>query len=111
MADAVRTLSAELARDPDSLVFLELGELLRYRGQLYLAAKVAVAGLERHADLADAHDMLRRLQTVRIISNAGHTTSCEIRARCSDPVLSFSRGVFQTCRLEDCGVFSRGLFL
>ena len=31
MADDVKALSAELARDPDSLVFLQLGELLRHK--------------------------------------------------------------------------------
>jgi tetratricopeptide (TPR) repeat protein len=67
LADEVRTLSAELARDPDSLVFLDLGEALRARGQLYLAAKVAVAGLERHGDLADAHDLY-----ARVLVDMGH---------------------------------------
>jgi predicted regulator of Ras-like GTPase activity (Roadblock/LC7/MglB family) len=60
-------LSAELARDPNSLVFLDLGEALRSRGQLYLAAKVAVAGLERHGDLADAHDLY-----ARVLVDMGH---------------------------------------
>ena len=32
MPDDVKTLSAELAQDPQSLVFLRLGELLRHRG-------------------------------------------------------------------------------
>ncbi len=67
MVDEVRTLSAELARDPDSLVFLDLGESLRSRGQLYLAAKVAVAGLERHTDLADANDLY-----ARVLVDMGH---------------------------------------
>lgn len=67
MADEVRTMSAELARDPDSLVFLDLGEVLRSRGQLYLAAKVAVAGLERHPEMADAHDLY-----ARVLVDMGH---------------------------------------
>lgn len=67
MVDDVRTLSAELASDPDSLVFLDLGEALRGRGQLYLAAKVAVAGLERHPDLADARDLY-----ARVLVDMGH---------------------------------------
>ena len=67
MADDVRTLSAELARDPNSVVFLDLGEALRARGQLYLAAKVAVAGLERHPDLADARDLY-----ARVLVDMGH---------------------------------------
>jgi len=67
VADDIRTLSSELARDPDSLVFLELGEVLRSRGQLYLAAKVAVTGLDRHPRLADAHDLY-----ARILADMGH---------------------------------------
>jgi tetratricopeptide (TPR) repeat protein len=61
MSDDVKTLSAELARDPESLVFLRLGELLRQRGQLDAAHRVAVNGLERHPHLADAHDLLARV--------------------------------------------------
>lgn len=61
MADEIRALSAELARDPASLSFLTLGELLRRRGQLSAAEKIAVTGLERHPHLADAHDLLARV--------------------------------------------------
>jgi tetratricopeptide (TPR) repeat protein len=67
MSDEIRTMSAELARDPDSLVFLELGEALRNRGHLYLSAKVAVAGLERHDDLAAAYDLY-----ARVLVDMGH---------------------------------------
>jgi tetratricopeptide (TPR) repeat protein len=63
MADDVRALSAELAQDPHSLVFLRLGELLRHRGQLDAAHRVAVAGLERHPHHADAHDLFARILT------------------------------------------------
>ena len=61
MADDVRALSAELAQDPQSLVFLRLGEALRRKGQLDAALRVAVNGLERHPHLADAHDLYARL--------------------------------------------------
>src|SRR5436853_6688727 len=57
----IRRLSEELARDPSSLVFLQLGEALRRSGQLELALKVARRGLERHAHNADAHDLLARI--------------------------------------------------
>lgn len=67
LSDDVRSLSAELARDPGSLVFLDLGEALRTRGQLYLAARVAVAGLERHGGLAEAHDLY-----ARVLVDMGH---------------------------------------
>jgi tetratricopeptide (TPR) repeat protein len=59
--DDIRALSARLAADPSSLVFLQLGEALRRRGQLESARKVLVAGLRRYPDLADAHDLLARV--------------------------------------------------
>lgn len=65
MSDEIRRLSDELARDPSSLVFLRLGEALRRAGQLDLALKVAVRGLERHAHDADAHDLLARIRVDR----------------------------------------------
>jgi len=61
MADEIKTLSAELARDPHSLVFLRLGDLLRQRGQLDAAHRVALNGLERHPHSADAHDLYARI--------------------------------------------------
>lgn len=63
MADDIRALSAQLAQDPHSLVFLRLGEALRRKGQLDAAARVAVNGLERHPHLADAHDLYARVLT------------------------------------------------
>ncbi len=61
MSEDVKTLSAELARDPQSLVFLRLGELLRQKRQFDAAARIAVHGLERHQHLADAHDLYARI--------------------------------------------------
>src|SRR5437867_3611979 len=61
MADDVKALSTQLAQDPDSLVFLRLGELLRQRRQLDAAHRVALTGLERHPHLADAHDLYARI--------------------------------------------------
>lgn len=61
MADDVRLWSEQLASDPSSLVFLPLAETLRKRGQLDLARKVAMRGLERHPHNADAHDQLARI--------------------------------------------------
>lgn len=57
----IRVLTGQLAADPSSLVFLPLGEALRRRGQLDAAEKVAVAGLTRYPELADAHDLLARI--------------------------------------------------
>lgn len=65
MADDIRRLSEELARDPASRVYLQLGESLRRGGQLDLALKVALRGLERHPHEADAHDLLARIAVDR----------------------------------------------
>lgn len=65
MADEISRWSEELARDPASLVFLQLGEALRRQGQLDLALKIALRGLERHAHHADAHDLLARVAADR----------------------------------------------
>ena len=65
MSDEVRRLSEELARDPASLVFLQLGEALRRRGQLDLALRVSLRGLERHANNGDAHDLVARIHADR----------------------------------------------
>lgn len=61
MSDDVHRWSEELARDPGSRVFLQLGELLRRRGDLPTARRVALRGLERHAHDAEAHDLLARI--------------------------------------------------
>ncbi|HTD26070.1 MAG TPA: tetratricopeptide repeat protein [Candidatus Elarobacter sp.] len=61
MPDEIKTLSSQLAQDPDSLVFLRLGELLRHKGQLDTAHRVALTGLERHPHLPDAHDLYARI--------------------------------------------------
>lgn len=63
MADDIRALTAELAADPGSLVFLKLGEALRRRGQVEAALKIALAGTARYPSLADAHDLLARVHS------------------------------------------------
>ena len=65
MADDIRGWSEELARDPSSLVFLPLGEALRRQGQLDMALRIAVRGLERHSHNAAAHDLLARIEVAR----------------------------------------------
>jgi predicted regulator of Ras-like GTPase activity (Roadblock/LC7/MglB family) len=65
VSDDIRRLSDELARDPASLVFLQLGEALRRQGQSDVALKVALRGLERHPHSADAHDLLARIAVDR----------------------------------------------
>jgi predicted regulator of Ras-like GTPase activity (Roadblock/LC7/MglB family) len=61
VTDHVRVWSEELARDPSSLVFLPLAETLRRQGQIDLARKVALRGIERHPHNPDAHDQLARI--------------------------------------------------
>ena len=61
MTDPIRELTAQLAADPQSLVFLELGEALRGRGQPAAAYKVARMGVNRYPELAAAHDLLARV--------------------------------------------------
>lgn len=63
--DEIRRWSEELARDPASLVFLQLGEGLRRQGQLEIALKVALRGLERHPRHAEAHDLVARIAVDR----------------------------------------------
>lgn len=65
MADEIRRMSDELARDPGSRVFVPLGEILRQQGQADLALKMTLRGLERHPHLADAHDLLARISVDR----------------------------------------------
>jgi predicted regulator of Ras-like GTPase activity (Roadblock/LC7/MglB family) len=65
MADEIRRWSDELAREPGSLVFLQLGEALRRQGQLEIALKIALRGLERHPHNVDAHDLVARIAVDR----------------------------------------------
>jgi tetratricopeptide (TPR) repeat protein len=65
MSDDIRRLSDELARDPGSLVFLQLAEALRRTGQLDHALRIAARGVERHPSNADAHDLLARIAADR----------------------------------------------
>jgi predicted regulator of Ras-like GTPase activity (Roadblock/LC7/MglB family) len=65
MADDIRRLSDDLARDPSSLVFMPLADALRRAGQLDVALRVALRGLDRHPYLADAHDVLARIHADR----------------------------------------------
>ncbi|HEU4698077.1 MAG TPA: tetratricopeptide repeat protein [Gemmatimonadales bacterium] len=61
LSDDIRGMTAQLAEDPSSLVFLRLGEALRRRRQLDAALKVAGQGLARYPELADAHDLQARI--------------------------------------------------
>jgi len=65
MSDDIRALSETLAADPSSIVFVQLGEALRRSRQVELAWRVATRGLERHAQRADAHDLVARISIDR----------------------------------------------
>ena len=65
MADEIGRLSDELARDPSSLVFMPLADALRRAGQLDVALRVALRGLDRHPYVADAHDVLAHIYADR----------------------------------------------
>ena len=61
MADEIRRWSDELAREPNSLVFLQLAEALRAQGQRTVAMKIAQRGLDRHPGNAEARALVERI--------------------------------------------------
>ncbi|HEV8148775.1 MAG TPA: hypothetical protein VGP61_01180 [Gemmatimonadales bacterium] len=63
--DDIQMLTAQLARDPSSLVFLPLAEALRQRGQLDAALAVATGGVARYPEMAGAYDLLGRIRSDR----------------------------------------------
>ncbi len=65
MADDIRALSDVLARDPASLVYADLAEALRRRGDVEQALGVAQRGLARHPDHADGLDCVGRIHADR----------------------------------------------
>ena len=64
-ADEIRRLSDELAREPGSMAFLRLAELLQAQGQPAAARRLAERGAFRHPAAAEAHDLLARLAAER----------------------------------------------
>ncbi len=65
MTDDIASMTLKLAQDPASLVFLPLAESLRKRGQLDAALTVAARGAGRYPELAEAHDLVARIQSDR----------------------------------------------
>lgn len=65
MTDDIAAMTGQLARDPSSLVFMSLAEALRRRGQHDAALTVAQRGLARYPEVADAHDLVARIQADR----------------------------------------------
>ena len=106
MADDVRRLSDELARDPGSRVFVPLGEALRRQGQLDLALKVTLRGLERHPHFADAHDLLARIAVDRGEISSARSTSGTWCCASSPGHLGALKGMGFVCFQQ--GRFARG---
>ncbi len=65
MTDDITRWSEELARDPSSRVFLQLGDALRRGGQLDVAFKIALRGVERHPHDPEGHDLVARIAADR----------------------------------------------
>jgi len=61
VAEDIRALSAALAGNPASLVYADLAEALRRRGDLEQALRVAKHGVARHPEHADGLDCLGRV--------------------------------------------------
>jgi tetratricopeptide (TPR) repeat protein len=61
VAEDIRTMTAALARDPKSLVYAELADALRRRGERQEALQVGLQGVTRHPMHADGHDCLARI--------------------------------------------------
>jgi predicted regulator of Ras-like GTPase activity (Roadblock/LC7/MglB family) len=65
VSEDIRALSAVLAADPASLVYVELAEALRRRNDFEHALRVANGGLARHPEHADGFDCLGRIHAGR----------------------------------------------
>lgn len=65
MAEDIRALSEVLARDPASLVYADLAEALRRRGDTAQALRVVTQGLMRHPDHVAGLDCLGRIHADR----------------------------------------------
>jgi tetratricopeptide (TPR) repeat protein len=65
VADDIRALSDALARDPTSLLYADLAELLRRRGDVDQALRVVEKGIARHPEHVDGLDCLGRLRADR----------------------------------------------
>lgn len=65
MSSDIQRWSDQLARDPASLVFLELGEALRRDGQADVAFAIVRRGLDRHPGNVEAHNLMARVAVDR----------------------------------------------
>jgi len=80
MTDEITRWSEELARDPSSRVFLQLGDALRRKGQLDVAFKIAQRGVERHPNDPEGHDLLAHIAIARgDLARAGQAWEAVLR--------------------------------
>jgi tetratricopeptide (TPR) repeat protein len=80
MTDEITRWSEELARDPSSRVFLQLGDALRRKGQLDVALKIAQRGVERHPNDPEGHDLLAHIAIARgDLARAGQAWEAVLR--------------------------------
>lgn len=104
MTDEITRWSEELARDPSSRVFLQLGDALRRNGQLDVAFKIAQRGVERHPNDPDGHDLLARIAVDRgDLARAAEAWECVLRVESGHVGAMKGLGYvcFQQRRFED----------
>jgi len=65
MSSDIQRWSDELARNPASLAFIDLGEALRRDGQIEVAFRIARRGLDRHPANVEAHNLMARVAVDR----------------------------------------------
>lgn len=108
MTDEIHRWTSELAADPASLVFLQLGEALRRRGHLDGALAVVRSGVARYPQLALAFDLLGRIHSDRGEGDAAFdawTTALRLEPRMVGPLkglgfLSFRLGDLARARRQ-----------
>ena len=80
MADEIRRWSDELAREPNSLIFLQLAEALRAQGQFAIALKIAQRGLDRHPGNAEARALVDRITSEQTAEEAAQRALAALAA-------------------------------
>jgi predicted regulator of Ras-like GTPase activity (Roadblock/LC7/MglB family) len=80
MADEIRRWSDELAREPNSLIFLQLADALRAQGQLAIALKIAQRGLDRHPGNAEARALVDRITSDQTAEEAAQRALAALAA-------------------------------
>src|SRR4029078_11508649 len=104
MADEICLWSEELAREPNSLVFLQLAEALRAQGQLAVALKIAQRRLARHPGNADARALVDRIASERGAEHAAQQALDALAAASRSDAAAESAAfrLFADLLLQDC---------